>query len=89
MLNSSAGRSEAHLTLLLREPLLDRLEIEVSTQRVLSRGAGRPGPENLPEPSKNYDYKRQVVFYPLCNRLLPFGVKTKDALLCPVVDYLI
>ncbi|MDD1748613.1 MAG: hypothetical protein LUO89_01945 [Methanothrix sp.] len=71
ILNNAFGRTQAHLTILLREPLLDRLEIEVSTQTILSRGAGRPDTTHVPNLSENWDGDRQTVYYRLCDRILP------------------
>jgi len=71
ILNKASGRTQTHLTILLREPLLDRLEVEVSTQSSLSRGAGRPDTAHVPKHSENWDPERQTVYYRLCDRILP------------------
>jgi hypothetical protein len=78
MLDQSAGRNQAHLTLLLREPFLDRLEIEASTQHNLSRNSMRPDHYLVPEPKENWDGERKVVYYNLCDRLLWHGARSKD-----------
>lgn len=68
VLNSKSSRV-GHVTLLMREPLSDRLILELSTQSELDRGSPEPPDGFIRNKQENYDSKLRAVYYQLHDKL--------------------
>jgi hypothetical protein len=68
VLNAS-GRPDGHVTLLVREPLSDRLILELSTLNSLSRGGTAPPELYFRNIKENYDEENRCAYYELYDRL--------------------